>query len=77
MKNILLFLFITYSTVSFGQIINFPDSDLNYIVLNTLTVDSDDDNIPDQFLDLNGDGLIQVSEVANVQSLFILDTTVS
>ena len=71
MKNILLLLTITFSIFSFGQTINIPDTDLNHLLVTFPTTDTDGDGFADSVIDLNNDGLIQISEANLVDNLEI------
>jgi len=71
MRKFILAFTLIYSVLSSGQNISFPDNSLNFLLLNYVTVDTDNDGIPDQMLDSNLDGFIQVNEVLNVESLVI------
>ena len=54
----------------YSQIVNIPDNDFKFRLLNVNTVDTNNDNNPDAIADTNGDGEIQVSEALAVERLF-------
>jgi hypothetical protein len=71
MKHTYILILLIISTISHAQIVNIPDPDFKYALVNFPVVDIDDDGVGDIDVDTNDDGEIQVSEAENVISLII------
>ena len=72
MRNfyLLLFSFLAFS-ISEAQIVNIPDADFKFVLINSDCIDTDNDGVLDGDVDLNNDGEIQVSEAEAVLWLSI------
>ncbi len=66
-----------FGSITYAQIINFPDANFKKALVNTLCVDTDGDNIGDSDADLNDDGKIDVSEVLEVTYLNVSNKEIS
>ena len=66
-----------FSVLTFGQIVNIPDANFKNTLVNNLCTDSDFDQIPDQDVDTNNDGEIQLSESVLVTNLYIANRNIS
>ncbi|QIE58640.1 T9SS type A sorting domain-containing protein [Rasiella rasia] len=69
--------FLLSSALSFGQIIEFPDSDFKNALVNTNCVDTDGDGIVDDNADTNNDGEIEIDEAQAVISLNLYNRDIS
>ena len=67
----LLALFLILSSNIFAQNLTFSDQRLKTFLINEKCVDLDGDDYPDQDIDTNDDGEIQLSEVENIKNLKI------
>jgi uncharacterized repeat protein (TIGR01451 family) len=77
MKNILILLFLAFCFVGYGQIIDFPDANFKDALVNTLSVDTNGDNIGDADADKDDDGEINVSEALEVTYLNVSNKEIS
>ena len=75
----LYFLFIALFAITYSnaQIVDIPDANFKYTLVNENVVDTDGNFIPDADADTNDDGEIQVSEAEAVLSLHINDKNIS
>ena len=76
-KPLTIIAFILFSTLSFAQIVNIPNSSFRNTLLNSNCVDIDGDYQGDIPADLNNDGQIQVSEAEAVIGLIVNDRNIS
>ncbi len=53
-----------------AQIVNIPDANFKFALVNYEVVDTDNDGVPDSDVDTNNDGEIQVSEALATESLY-------
>ncbi|HMR89528.1 MAG TPA: hypothetical protein PKD51_15315, partial [Saprospiraceae bacterium] len=71
MRGVLLFSFLAFGFVGYGQIIDFPDANFKNALVNSLCVDTDGNGSPDADADFNNDGEIDVDEALNIRFLDI------
>ncbi len=71
MRSVLLFPFLAFYFVSYSQIIDFPDANFKYALVNIKCVDTNNDRIGDKVADLNNDGEIDISEALKVKRLIV------
>ena len=71
MKNTLLFILILSCTITQAQIVDIPDANFKYALVNENVVDNDGNNSGESDADLNNDGEIQVSEAEAVLGLVV------
>ncbi|WP_309641029.1 T9SS type A sorting domain-containing protein [Flavobacterium sp.] len=72
MKNLYAIALLVFcSLTSNAQNVNFADSSMKIYLVNNATVDTDNDDYPDAYVDVNHDGEIQVTEATAVTSLYI------
>ncbi len=77
MKKLSFFPILVLFTLSVkGQIVNIPDTNFKNVLVNTLCVETTGDNVPDEDVDTNNDGEIQVSEAEAVTRMIIEDASV-
>ena len=60
-----------------AQIVNIPDANFKNALVNTLCVDTDNNNVGDADVDTNNDGEIQVSEALAVIALDVFSNNIS
>ncbi len=70
-KNIFLLSLIFLCLSSFGQVINFSDSNFKNALVNTKCVDLDGDGFRDADADLNNDGEIEIMEALVPEFLYL------
>jgi Leucine-rich repeat (LRR) protein len=68
-KHVLIFVLLLHSLCT-AQIVNIPDSDFKFTLVNFPCVDTNGDGQGDSDADTNNDGEIQVSEAESVQGLY-------
>ncbi|MEI6348084.1 MAG: T9SS C-terminal target domain-containing protein [Bacteroidota bacterium] len=72
MKKLLFIVLMGMSAVATAQTITFADSNFRNALVNTLCVDTNGDSFSEDDVDINNDGLIQLSEALAVQRLNLL-----
>ena len=75
MKSLLLFSFLTFCFVGYGQIIDFPDIYFKDALVNTKCINSNDSDARDA--DLNDDGEIDLEEALQVTNLKLSNSNIS
>lgn len=76
-KNFILYIFLTTSSILFAQQVSIPDINFKNALVNDLVVDTDNDSIGDQNVDINNDGEIQISEAEAVLNLITSNQEIS
>jgi hypothetical protein len=71
MKNGLILLFLAFCSITSAQIINFPDPNFKWVLVNSKCVDINGDSKGDIDADFNNDGEIDVDEALQLDSLFL------
>jgi hypothetical protein len=77
MRCVLLFSFLTFCFVGYGQIINFPDARFKDALVNTICADTDGNGSFDSDADLNDDGEIDIEEALKIISLDLSNKQIS
>jgi len=77
MRSLLVFSFLAFCFVGYGQIINFPDANFKNALVNGKCVDTDGNGNIDGDADLNNDGEIDVSEALKVINLLVINSQIS
>lgn len=72
MKNLYaVLLLVFFSLTSSAQEVNFTDLSLKIYLVNNASVDTDNDDYPDAYVDTNHDGAIQITEATAVTNLYL------
>ena len=73
--KLLLLLTLCYSFTGFSQIVDIPDANFKSLLINTVCADFNGNGFPEEDVDTNDDGEIQVSEAQAVKGLSFDDVS--
>jgi len=75
-KIIVLIIIVCNYSVNYAQIVDIPDANFKFTLVNYPCVDTNGDGFGDSDADTNNDGEIQVSEAENVQGLYFTNNNI-